>query len=1587
MGKIDVSKFKKTSNGFVPVDGNGNEIGIRTLLQSGSLDYNSKNSKMTLLNTSSGKYSYFSGSKLNSVESKKLKNKDKNIKKSNIKKKSVAGKIKLTNAPYLLLRVHKYKTDKGVIRDYKYVLQEKATGNEIVLEKKDIEKFFENKSWDGIDKSKRLLSGSGALVDGLIENYYAKDDTWHLRVNKYADVVIDDSKDGNKVKDSYTMTEVYATTSITNKGIHKLEKYAFVLENNRTKESEIYTRDQLFNLLINNDKSGIDLYDNSRLQNASIQYHQNSKGSESYRVRVVEDKVIWHIDENLNKDTKVGKYVCTKVFRVQVPCRNGKVQNQYVEFEMLTLSNDDVKAFNNGEFTVDELNRGETFIVTGADLVAMVELPEATEFPFYDSSKLDNLKLKNKKGSTIYDKVAEIEVYKTGKLPDSSIFKIEPTIVDLDYEVWKKSHAEHVEKIEKFIKNKEDKAINTVITWDEVLAQPLTDEEMNAVNITFADFWKNRFNGMCRISTLPLELEMGDTPISFDIIPMDKECKNPNMFVVKESRTEGSIKSSSIRKFALEGEVPQDIDEVLGHYWVKFLSCVANKLDRRLVLILGKKGRTKYAITCVDEVTQRKVIGNKEVYYIPFIWSELFNVKVQAKSLELAEKLVYNKLNIESNIPKKELREFVKSSLKVDEALLEEMKKNNITKVRPVMESKGEVESEFIGTDCDIFNTDDGVELIQRDENNLNTYLVKVEVEMKGYMAIDSTSEEEAYKVRLAGILDGSIEFNGTSKYIENSIKILNCELIQDEEIKEEKEDLEILEDSNEIWNSLNGIETKTLENINLNNNTISKTNLSNKVLYRCRAEYQHDNQPFAEGEIKIQINYALRDVFYELKDFECVDSEKVDSDDYLFIFEFTIEASRGLDMQDFMNDVDSGQFLGIVDENGEYLETESEQEEEDKGLEEEKEEFEEIDINKNVTFKRNSVKFNFFDKARKLSGVSYNVVELYDLVKEDDTDSYDFIYSYFKNYKASQVNQIFKLINENNRYLDNNYLSINSSEDEIQLNKSITDNESKILFILKLVKNKKISDFRVEISNSLNYSCNTLSKYLHEFCDEVTNYIDNLIKIMEEESEKEVNMSLENKNIITDKLSPNMFMDVPVKFIVAEDEGFDVELNQSIEVPSVKAFANLVCKRTEIQQYDNLYGRRENFNEEQIKLVNKYSEAVLYLIKEPLSGYLGENGLIINYQTRLSVNKDLQNIDVKFVVLFNQSTNQLDLEISTENMQILRYFGAKWADFDNMFKDNMVIIFEKLNKIIEVESEINNLKESNINCDWSFLDNFVQDTIQNMNHEEDIEIEESLLNAWKDLSSQLDLNKNNDLNFENEDEIELESNEELDTGMDMDFNFDMNSQNEMSDDDLLDLFNNLGTVDVNTSNTSNISIPSIFENELDDTFDTGLDDLEDLEESEQVKQVEVDQMMFLTVFDNLLKIIDDKYEEGSIAVIEDEFIITENGIDLKSTKETVNRMKSLLTVEKPIKLSNIYIKLLDSIVNKGILETIATESQIFAILSNMYEKYGNDMIDKTYRDDGTILGIASSEILAETLQKSGIDSNKFGFLNGVIKK
>lgn len=763
MAKIIVSQLVKTSLGIIAEDENGKKVGAKSLLQAGDIEIGDSVYKINIVKSPNGISSTFNT--VDKTQCLDIKKKDTNddfsaaFKISKVSKKKAKNKLK-NISKYNLVLIHRKKNAKGIIKDYKYDLVENATGNNLSVLRVDIEKFFLNPNWDNIDKSKKLLAGKDALVSGLTEQYYAKDNTWHLRVSKDIAFVIDEDTD--TFVDNYIMTDVWARTVLTTNGKHKFNKYGYTLQNERTKESDYYTRDQLFSIFEIKDAPMDTRYDTDRLKNATLQYYKSKSGAESWRVRPNEAKVIWHIDESINTNTK-DKYVCLKVYRVQIPSKNGKVQNQYVEFEMAKLEDGELK------------DNTETFLVTGLDLVSLVEMPNAVEYPFYDSSRIDNLKIKNKKGNTVYEREAEIEVYKTGKLPSTCESNIEPVIIDLDYDVWSKSHIEHANKIEKFIKAKEDRAVNKIITWDEVVTQPLSDEEMNIVGTTFDNFWSNRFNCSCRLSTLSLTDE-SDTAF-YDVTPMETEKKVPNTFIVKESRNDGSLKSVSVLKFLLDGDEPQDIQDALGHHWVRFLSCICNALDRRLVLVIGIINNNRYAISCVDEMVQKKVLGGNSIYYLPFSWQEEVKVTVKAESAEDAENLAKLKLNYMKNLPEK--RTVVQTSIKVDESLAFELRSTKKTTIRPD-DIDMSMEDDTIGTVS--FSENKEVVYTMPELKKENIYLVTAMLDFFGYMAVKAETEEEAFTTELENILSNKTPFSGKGQLSPYSALVISCDLISGKE-------------------------------------------------------------------------------------------------------------------------------------------------------------------------------------------------------------------------------------------------------------------------------------------------------------------------------------------------------------------------------------------------------------------------------------------------------------------------------------------------------------------------------------------------------------------------------------------------------------------------------------------------------------------------------------------------------------------------------------------------------------------------------------------------------------------------------------
>lgn len=89
--------------------------------------------------------------------------------------------------------------------------------------------------------------------------------------------------------------------------------------------------------------------------------------------------------------------------------------------------------------------------------------------------------------------------------------------------------------------------------------------------------------------------------------------------------------------------------------------------------------------------------------------------------------------------------------------------------------------------------------------------------------------------------------------------------------------------------------------------------------VYHCRAVFQHDNCPFAEEEIKLQIMSAAPDADYVIENMKCVEEGPADGapdfpDDCVFTFEFDIKMPRDSanSINKVLDNVDGGELLGL---------------------------------------------------------------------------------------------------------------------------------------------------------------------------------------------------------------------------------------------------------------------------------------------------------------------------------------------------------------------------------------------------------------------------------------------------------------------------------------------------------------------------------------------------------------------------------------------------------------------------------------------------------------------------------------------------
>lgn len=92
---------------------------------------------------------------------------------------------------------------------------------------------------------------------------------------------------------------------------------------------------------------------------------------------------------------------------------------------------------------------------------------------------------------------------------------------------------------------------------------------------------------------------------------------------------------------------------------------------------------------------------------------------------------------------------------------------------------------------------------------------------------------------------------------------------------------------------------------------------LEDTAVYHCRGVFQHDNLPFAENEIKLQVMSAVKEPDYTFENIKCVEENKVEvgdeyPDDYIFTFEFDIKVPRDsqTNISDVLKNVNGGELL-----------------------------------------------------------------------------------------------------------------------------------------------------------------------------------------------------------------------------------------------------------------------------------------------------------------------------------------------------------------------------------------------------------------------------------------------------------------------------------------------------------------------------------------------------------------------------------------------------------------------------------------------------------------------------------------------------
>ena len=113
-------------------------------------------------------------------------------------------------------------------------------------------------------------------------------------------------------------------------------------------------------------------------------------------------------------------------------------------------------------------------------------------------------------------------------------------------------------------------------------------------------------------------------------------------------------------------------------------------------------------------------------------------------------------------------------------------------------------------------------------------------------------------------------------------------------------------------------IESGNLAYIDYNQMQSLTKYLEDLAVYHCRGVFQHDNLPFAENEIKLQVMSSVKEPDYTFENIKCVEENKVEvgdeyPDDYIFTYEFDIKVPRDsqTDISNVLKNVNGGEVIG----------------------------------------------------------------------------------------------------------------------------------------------------------------------------------------------------------------------------------------------------------------------------------------------------------------------------------------------------------------------------------------------------------------------------------------------------------------------------------------------------------------------------------------------------------------------------------------------------------------------------------------------------------------------------------------------------